>query len=154
MLAEKNHTPPATPEALVRAYKPFAAVAGRLLHIHDENSYQAALRLLERLLDAAPDDPDSLEHDLVRILSLAIEQYELTLPKVRALNSRVDAMPADISTLRLLMDQHGLTGADFENEIGKRSYVSQILSGDKKLTRQHIEKLAERFSIPPALFFG
>jgi len=52
--------------------------------------------------------------------------------------------------LRLLMHKHALKGSDFEHEIGKRSYVSLILSGERKLTKEHIEK---RFNISPALFF-
>ena len=61
--------------------------------------------------------------------------------------------PADIAVLLLLMDQHNLTGTDFP-EIGDKSLVSRILNGKgRNLTKTHITKLSERFSINPALFF-
>lgn len=144
---------PITSEELVSAYRPFAAFAGDLLHIHDDAAYQDAMGVLGELLDHAPEDPDSPEQGLIKTLALAIEDYESNLPEVQAWQAKVDTMPGDVAMLRLLMDQHGLGGADFEGEIGKRSYVSQILSGEKHLTRKHIEKLAARFSISPALFF-
>ena len=52
------------------------------------------------------------------------------------------------------MEQHNLNTNDFENEIGKKSMVSQVLSGGKSLSRKHIELLSKRFNISPALFFG
>jgi HTH-type transcriptional regulator/antitoxin HigA len=51
------------------------------------------------------------------------------------------------------MDQHNLNTTDFKNEFGGKSMVSQVLSGGKQLTRNHIERLAKRFGISPALFF-
>jgi len=141
-------------EAIVRSFKSFERVAAPVLHIHDEDAYAAALDVLTNLLETAPDDPDAPEHGLIELIAGAVERYEQTLPEVRAWQSRVDEVPNDVALLRLLMDQHGLTGSDFEHEIGKKSYVSQILSGKKRLTRNHIEKLSVRFAISPALFFG
>ena len=60
--------------------------------------------------------------------------------------------PADISMLRLLMDQYELNGTDFP-EIGDKTLVSKILKGDRNLTKDHIIKLSERFDISPVLFF-
>jgi len=54
--------------------------------------------------------------------------------------------------LRLLMEQHKLKGTDFP-EIGDKTLISKILNGSRRLTKDHITKLAERFDISPALFF-
>ena len=54
--------------------------------------------------------------------------------------------------LRLLMAQHDLGVADFP-EIGDKSLVSRILSGSRNLTKQHIQRLAARFSISAGMFF-
>jgi HTH-type transcriptional regulator/antitoxin HigA len=37
--------------------------------------------------------------------------------------------------------------------LGTESIVSEILSGKRPLTKRHIEKLSERFSVSPAVFF-
>ncbi|TLS78293.1 helix-turn-helix domain-containing protein [Mariprofundus erugo] len=142
------------PEAIVRSFMSFERVAAPVLHIHDEDAYAAALDVLTKLLETAPDDPDAPEHGLIELISGSIERYEQTLPEVRVWQAKADAGSSDVALLRLLMDQHGLSGSDFENEIGKKSYVSQILSGEKRLTRNHIERLAARFAISPAMFFG
>lgn len=141
------------PEAIVRSFKSFERVAAPVLHIHDEDACAAALDVLTKLMETAPDDPDTPEHGLIELIAGAVERYEQTLPDVRAWQSRANEASSDVALLRLLMDQHGLSGSDFEHEIGKKSYVSQILSGEKRMTRNHIERLAARFSIPPALFF-
>ncbi len=61
------------------------------------------------------------------------------------------ATPEDV--LRFLMEQHELTQKDLAGELGGQSVVSEILSGKRKLTREHIEKLSKRFSIPAVSFF-
>ncbi|HCJ9604691.1 TPA: helix-turn-helix domain-containing protein, partial [Escherichia coli] len=38
--------------------------------------------------------------------------------------------------------------------IGSKSMVSRVLSGERKLTVEHIRKLSARFGISPALFIG
>ena len=59
-----------------------------------------------------------------------------------------------VATLKVLIDQHSLKTSDIDNEVGKKSMVSQVLSGKKRLSRDHIERLAARFDISATLFFG
>lgn len=54
--------------------------------------------------------------------------------------------------LRLLIDQHSLTQSDFQQEIGGKSLVSQILCGKHSLALGHIRALSKRFGIPTAMF--
>ena len=61
-------------------------------------------------------------------------------------------LPADISLLGVLIDQHGLTYSDLP-EIGGKSMVSQVMSGKKALSRAALEALAERFGISAKRFF-
>ncbi|MBI2118632.1 MAG: helix-turn-helix domain-containing protein [Elusimicrobia bacterium] len=61
------------------------------------------------------------------------------------------ASPEDI--LRFLMNQHKLSQSDLKEELGGQSVVSNIMSGKRQLTREHIEKLSRRFSISPASFY-
>ena len=60
--------------------------------------------------------------------------------------------PADQATLRLLMTQHQLATADLP-EIGSKSMVSRVLSGERSLNKNHIKALSQRFQIDPGLFF-
>jgi len=151
MLAYSETIP--APETLMKSFKGFSSVAGSLLHIHNKKVHQKALDTLEMLLETAPEDADAPEHGLIDLLAGAIERYESSIPEYQAFESEVASMDSGVSMLRLLMQNHGLIGLDFEHEIGKRSYVSLILSGERRLTREHIEKLSKRFNISPALFF-
>jgi HTH-type transcriptional regulator/antitoxin HigA len=58
-----------------------------------------------------------------------------------------------LEALKFLMEINGLTQLSLENEIGKQPQVSRIINGERPLTRDHIEKLARRFNVSPALFF-
>ena len=60
--------------------------------------------------------------------------------------------PANLAALRVIMDQHNLGTADLP-EIGSKSMVSRVLSGERSLNKKHIAALSDRFSISPSLFF-
>lgn len=58
-----------------------------------------------------------------------------------------------VDVLKALMAANGLTQSDLKNEIGAQPVVNRILKGERKLTREHIDKLAKRFNVSPAVFF-
>jgi len=140
-------------DMLLDEFNSFSKAAGPLLHIHSETAYQRALDTLDDLFNRATDSPDDPLHPLIDMLSNAITRYEDSLPSVQMMDKRIEDMDAGISMLRTLMSQYGLSGADFENEIGRRAYVSQILSGSRKLSKDHIKNLSDSFGVSPALFF-
>lgn len=86
------------------------------------------------------------------LMLLAKTYYEHTLPEVIAFRGEMEALPGGVAVLATLMDQYGLKQSDFADEIGGKSLVSRILRGERKLTVEHIGKLAARFGISPALF--
>jgi len=141
------------PQMLIQSFKSFSAQADPLLHIHDKESYELALTTMSFLFDKASDSEDDPTNDLITLLARAIERYELKQRDIRAYDIKASALDDGVSTLKLLMDNHHLNMSDFEQEIGKKSLVSMILNGKRNLTKEHIEKLAARFSISPALFF-
>ena len=53
-----------------------------------------------------------------------------------------------MDVIRFLMDQHGLKQRDLLDVIGNASVTSKVLSGKRELSKEHIRKLAARFSIP------
>ena len=121
-------------------------------HIENDEAYQGALAVVSNLMETAEDDPNSPLNWAIESFAKAIASYEDQLPEVQAFEAEVASTPADIRTLRLLMDQHELKETDFP-EIGDKTLISKILNGSRSLTKDHITKLSERFDISPALFF-
>jgi HTH-type transcriptional regulator / antitoxin HigA len=85
------------------------------------------------------------EKELARLLTLLIEDFESKRYKLPR------AKPVEI--LRFLMDQHGLKQKDLADVFGTRSIVSEVLSGKRKLNREHIQRLSDRFHVSPEAFF-
>ena len=119
-----------------------------LAGIHSEKEHEQALEVMEELLE---DYDNNLM--LIEMLSVTIERYEDNAPEFEAFNKAQEKITGDVATLRVLMDQFDLKTHDFEEELGKKSLVSQILNGKKNLTKNHIIALSKRFSVSPSLFF-
>ncbi len=142
----------ATNAKVISSYQRFAQAADSLLNITSEKNYEAALALVEQLLEEAEDSPHEPLNGLIELVSKAVEHYENTDTEATGFATVASAGTTDVTMLRLLMDQHQLSLKDFP-EIGDKSLVSRILHGKRNLTKQHIQKLASRFNIDPALFF-
>lgn len=85
------------------------------------------------------------EKEFAELLSLLIEDFEekhYRLPRAKPLE-----------VLRFLMDQHNLKQKDLVNVFGTASIVSEVLSGKRKLSKDHIQRLSERFDVSPEMFF-
>ena len=134
------------------ACRHFAAVAAPYCHIADPEHHANALALLDGLFEEAEDTAEEPLNAVVAVLSQAIEAYERRDQELVAFESRACEGPSELATLRLLMDQHGLGLADLP-EIGSKSMVSRVLSGERDLSKKHIQALSRRFGIDPGLFF-
>jgi HTH-type transcriptional regulator/antitoxin HigA len=85
------------------------------------------------------------EQELAQLLTLLIEDFEskhYELPRAKPLE-----------VLRFLMEQHELKQKDLVDVFGARSIVSEVLSGKRKLNKEHIARLSERFHLSPDVFF-
>ena len=125
-----------------KAANTLAAIVPLLGGSTSKNDYQDALKLVEYLVEH---EPDSV---LVEMLISRIDAYENTAPEFADFNKRVADTDTGVALLRILMDQYGLNQSGFENEIGKKSLVSRILSGERSLTLEHMRALSNRFHIP------
>lgn len=141
-----------TAVAIRKACRRFARAAAPYLHITDEAHYEEALELIEALLEEAGDSADDPLNAIIDMLSHAIEEYENSDEELAAFEQRAMGQAADLAMLRLIMDQHDLGTADLP-EIGSKSMVSRVLSGERNLSKRHIRALSERFDIDPGLFF-
>jgi HTH-type transcriptional regulator/antitoxin HigA len=117
-------------------------VAPRVIRSEKENdAYTRALYELDQRRSKLT----RAEKELADLLTLLIEDFEskrYELPR---------AKPVEV--LRFLMDQHSLKQKDLIGVFRARSIVSEVLSGKRKLTKEHIERLSERFHVSPDVFF-
>jgi HTH-type transcriptional regulator/antitoxin HigA len=134
-------------EAIKESARMLERSAGFLSEISTDDAYRKALALVEELID---EDYDG-NRLLIEILSHSIERWEDRAPEFAEFNARVATLN-DTDVLRLLMEQHNLGVADLP-EIGQKSLVSRILNGERNLTKTHIQALADRFGVSPAIFF-
>ncbi|MDL4616849.1 helix-turn-helix domain-containing protein [Citrobacter amalonaticus] len=130
---------------ILKAGEKLTAVAPFLAGIHNEEQYADAMLFIDHLLLNDPDNP------LLDLVCAKISAWEKSAPEFAEFNTLLENMPAGVSIIRVLMDQHGLSMSDFP-EIGSKSMVSRVLNGQRKLTLEHAKKLAARFGISPALF--
>lgn len=86
------------------------------------------------------------EKELSDLLTLLIENFESEHYALKR------ATP--IETLRELMDAQGLLQRDLVDIFGTESIVSEVLSGKRRLAKDHISRLAKRFHVSPELFFS
>ena len=147
MLALKQDT-------LTSSFLGFASEASNILHIQTEQDYRDAIETIEYLFNEAADTEDEPLNDLIDIISRAIEKYELSQEDIASFHKEANSVNQEASVLRVLMSQHNLTLSEFKNEIGSKSLVSMIINGKRNLTKEHIGKLSERFSLNPSIFFN
>jgi len=112
--------------------------------IHSDEELAAYTDALFRL--TAKRHPTREEEEAIELLTLLIERYEAERYPVP------DADPVEV--LRFLLRQNGLTQRDIAAELGSESTVSLVLSGKRRLNRDHIARLSRRFHVSPSVFFG
>ena len=99
--------------------------------IRTECDYDAVLREVDDLMDAAPATPRGERLD---VLVTLIEAYEARHWAIEA--------PDPIEAIRVRMEQRNLRRRDLEPMIGSRARVSDILSGKRALTVPMIRRLS------------
>lgn len=111
--------------------------------IGSEEEYDRAIVILNGLLDAgAATDGHPLESQLDAI-SESIAAYEdLHYPQ---------ELVSHATSLRFLMDQHGLGLADVP-EVGNSDAVAAVLDESRSLSSEQVAALARRFHLSPSAF--
>lgn len=138
--------------AILRKFSDFTRVAAPILSLSDDETYETALNMIEHLMELVGEDQNRPENLLISLLANAIKDYESADDETFEFVNKAMEGEADIAVLRFIIDQHQLTLSDLP-EIGHKSLVSKILSGERNLTRSHIDKLSKRFHLDPGLFF-
>lgn len=89
--------------------------------------------------------PSRARRDLADLLTLLIESFEEHHYELHK------ASP--LEALRFPMGQHHLRQKDLLDVFTTPSVASEVLSGRRELSREHIRRLSARFSVPIDLFF-
>jgi HTH-type transcriptional regulator/antitoxin HigA len=105
------------------------------------------LRETQKIIDSLLDRPQlSLdERDYLNLLGTLVYEYEekhVHIPDIHG-----------VELLKVLIDEFGLRQKDLVPIFKTESIVSEVLRGQRKLTVEHIQKLANFFHISPAAFF-
>lgn len=122
--------------------KLLARVGPKVIRTEQENEH--FLEMLSQL-DTRGTRLSKEEKELVELLTLLIEDFEerhYALPK---------APPLEV--LQFLMEQHNLRQADLLDVFKTRSIASEVMSGKRELTKEHIRLLSQRFHVSPEVFF-
>ena len=128
--------------------KQWTPVSDLLSPIQNENDYKEAVSLLDQMIDAVGSNEDHPLATMMYHLGNLINEYEKSDDDLSNLGERGDA----ISTIKFLMDQHGLKQADLKDVFGSQGNVSEVLRGIRELNLKHIRKLASRFNADPSVF--
>lgn len=107
--------------------------------IRTKEDYQAALIMLESLIDQNP-EPDTDEANQLEILSVLVDKYEE--------EAFPQDLPSAVEAIKFSMEQKDLKPVDLVPYIGSKSRVSEILSGKRNLTVDMIRALEEGLGIP------
>jgi len=112
--------------------------------IHKKSDYQNAVAVAAEL--AWREDLTCEQADYLEILTKIIADYEekhITMSK---------HSPQEI--LKFLVKENQMSGSDLGRILGNRTLGPALLRGQRALSKSHIKKLAEYFSVSPALFLG
>ncbi|MHC5936651.1 helix-turn-helix domain-containing protein [Nostoc sp.] len=111
--------------------------------VTSEEELLATQEVVDSLIDKGELTPD--EQDYLNVLGTLVYEYEEkhnTIPDI-----------SGVELLQALIAEFGLRQKDLIPIFKTESIVSEVLSGQRKLTVNHIRKLAEFFHISPAAFF-
>ncbi len=103
----------------------------------------ATQKAIDSLLDKGELTPD--EHDYLNVLGTLVYEYEQTLEPIPDIYG--------IELLTALIEEFDLSQKDLFPIFKTESIVSDILDEKRPLTTEHIQKLADFFSVSPAVFF-
>jgi HTH-type transcriptional regulator/antitoxin HigA len=98
--------------------------------------HRAALKAIERLMDAKPGTPAG---DRLEILTTLVDHYESQHEPIEP--------PDPIDALLYHMESRGLTRRDLKSFLGSRARVAEVLNRRRALTIDMIRKLHEGLGI-------
>lgn len=130
------------PQAILRAWLPFKEAVG-VTSVRTKEDYAQARATIEVLLDEIGDNENHPLADVLDYLADQVAAYEeehFPIP---------EAEPKEV--LRFLMEQHGLRQEDLA-DCAPQDRISDILAGNRGISKDVAKKLARRFNVSTDLF--
>ena len=123
---------------------------GEFVHgIKTPADYERATDLLDELTDGR--ELSKVEEKILVELEDEILAYQRDSGQFRESNAAFEATCTPVQLIKDLMETLGLTGSDLP-EIGDKTAVSKVLSGDRPISHKMAYALAERFAMEPSAF--
>lgn len=138
-----KHRPVRRPKLLDKWLDALKIVA--LDRIRSEADFDRVAAFMEEVIDEIGRKKNHPLCGLMDILEMRLREYD-------DVHHPMDDVTG-LDMLRFLMEQHGLRQQDL-TELGSQGVVSEILKGKRELNLRHIEALARRFKVPPAVFLS
>lgn len=107
--------------------------------IRTESDYEAALERINVLMDGDP-EPTSAAGEELELLCLLVGHYE-------EIHYPMD-LPSPVDAIKFRMEQAGLKRKDMIPYIGSAPKVSEVLSGQRELSKTMIRNLVNGLGIP------
>ncbi|MBD2501382.1 helix-turn-helix domain-containing protein [Anabaena azotica] len=111
--------------------------------IKSEDDFEKTQAVVDNLLDKG--ELTEEEEDYLNLLGMLIHEYEEQQELVPDIYG--------VELLKVLIAELNLKQKDLVPIFKTESIVSDVLKGKRKLTVEHIQKLAEFFKVSPAVFF-
>ncbi|MDU9035291.1 helix-turn-helix domain-containing protein [Pseudomonas corrugata] len=123
---------------------------GEFVHgIKTPADYERATGLLDELTDGR--ELSKVEEKILVELEDEILAYQRDSDQFREATAAFEATCTPVQLIRDLMETLGLTGSDLP-EIGDKTAVSKVLSGDRPISHKMAYALAQRFAMEPGAF--
>lgn len=113
--------------------------------IRDDADYENVVEMVDRLAVIEELTPDQAHY--LETLTQLVEHYD-------AEHFAIDVSEiSGLDSLKYLLEENSMNGSDLAKVLGVHASMgSKILKGERKLTTDHIRKLAERFKVDASLF--
>ncbi len=113
-----------------------------LLSLRDDAHLEAALARIDELVDADELSAGATGYlDALTDLVSVYEDKAVTIPRA-----------GGVEVLRHLMEERDMPQKDLVGVFGSKSIVSDVLSGKRRFTVDHIARLGAFFSVPAGVF--
>jgi HTH-type transcriptional regulator / antitoxin HigA len=112
--------------------------------IRSEAALQQAQNAVNSILDQGPMGQE--EREYINVLGTLIHEYEQIHHPIPDIYG--------VELLKVLIEERELRQKDLVPIFKTESIVSAVLHGDRNLTVEHIQKLAEYFHVSPSVFFA
>jgi HTH-type transcriptional regulator / antitoxin HigA len=114
--------------------------------IRNDADYDAAEKMLHRLVLRDEKSLDAGEEDYLETLEMLFDAYD----NEHGVIEKLETTP--LQRLKFLIEQNKLAGVDLGRIIGSQPLASMVLSGKRELSKAAIYKLAKHFKLEPGYF--